>query len=108
MFAILPIHVHVLPGVSGYSLTNIPLVFCFHQSLWWSSKFLWFQYIWFYAHDNHSYSVRLQSSFLINLSFQKERSPVQFVTIIGGNILNTHFNVWKSWYQIVILDHGMP
>jgi len=27
-------HVHVLPGVSGHSLTNIPLVFCFHQSLW--------------------------------------------------------------------------
>jgi len=28
---------------------------------------------------------------LINLSFQKERSPVglQFVTIIGRNILNT-------------------
>jgi len=31
MFAILPILVHVFPGVSGHSLTNIPLVFCFHQ-----------------------------------------------------------------------------
>jgi len=34
MFAILPMYVHVLPGVSGHCLTNIPLVFCFHQSLW--------------------------------------------------------------------------
>jgi len=31
MFAILPILVRVFPGVSGHSLTNIPLVFCFHQ-----------------------------------------------------------------------------
>src|SRR6218665_3187906 len=31
MFAILPVLVHVFPGVSGHSLTNIPLVFCFHQ-----------------------------------------------------------------------------
>ena len=30
MFAILPRLVHVFPGVSGHSLTNIPLVFCFH------------------------------------------------------------------------------
>src|SRR6218665_3425325 len=52
-------------------------------------EILRFQYIWFYAHDNHSCSMRLQSSFLINLSFQKEHSPVQFVTIIGRNILDT-------------------
>jgi len=26
--------VHVLPRVSGHSLTNIALAFCFHQRLW--------------------------------------------------------------------------
>jgi len=95
MFAILPILVHIFPGVSGHSLTNIPLVFCFHQ-VPDNHRILRLQYIWFYAHYNQYCRIRLQSSLLINLNFQKERSPVQFVTTIGRNILNTHFNVWKS------------
>ena len=36
---------------------------------------------------NRSCTMRLRSSFLINLSFEKERSPVQFVSIMHRNIL---------------------
>jgi len=43
---------------------------------------------------------------LINLSFQKESSPVQFVTIIGRNILNAISTFGKVDHYIIILDHS--
>ena len=66
MFAILPIHVHVLSGVSEHSFTNIPLVFFAFTKVFDNIiEILRFQYIKFYAHGNHSCSIRLQSSFLV-------------------------------------------
>ena len=63
--------------------------------------------------------IQLWSSFLINFNLEKDRSPVQFVTIIDRKIappcslspslterfVKNNLNILKCWLEIVLLYH---
>jgi len=59
MFTILPIH------VQDILLQTSLWCFAFTKVSDNIIEIVRFQYIWLYAHDNHSCSIRLQSSFLV-------------------------------------------